>query len=390
MSFLGIGGGNNGQGVPGLGNVSAQQISLDPQDLQNQQAFVKALQTQAAGGGPSVANQALQNATQQNAAATSAQIGASRGVNPGLALRQGLLANTQANQAAAGQAAQGRMQEQLNAQGLLGNQVNNMQEQALGAQRANQQADLGAQSLNVSQAQQVASNQAGVVGGVAKGLGSALAMGLAEGGMVPPVKMAAGGITPVASMSVGDPSSAVGQYLKGIDHSGDVLANDIGGAFPGKKSGGGDTSTPMTDAGYKMPELGAGQFGGQPPSLMGGAPAAGPSLGVGDLASSLGPMALAQGGRVPAMVSPGERYLPPKAVAQVAEGKKSPMKAGEKIPGKPAVGGAKNSYANDTVPKTLEAGGIVLPRSVTQAKDAPEKAAAFVRAVLAKQNLRKK
>lgn len=92
----------------------------------------------------------------------------------------------------------------------------------------------------------------------------------------------------------------------------------------------------------------------------------------------------ARGGKVPAMVSPGERYLPPKEVAAVKAGKKNPMKAGEKIPGKPVVGGAKNSYANDIIPKTLEEGGLVLPRSVTQARNPEWAAHKFVRAHMAK------
>lgn len=96
----------------------------------------------------------------------------------------------------------------------------------------------------------------------------------------------------------------------------------------------------------------------------------------------------AKGGKVPALVSPGERYLPPKAVKEVKEGKKSPMKAGEKIPGKPKVPGAKDDYANDTVPKTLEEGGIVLPRSVTQSKHPHWEAKKFVEAVMAKKRHR--
>lgn len=90
--------------------------------------------------------------------------------------------------------------------------------------------------------------------------------------------------------------------------------------------------------------------------------------------------AMAKGGKVPALVSPGERYLPPSEAKKVVEGKKSAMKAGEKIPGKPKVAGAKNSYANDTVPKTLQEGGIVIPRSVTQGKDAQSQAHKFVAA----------
>jgi hypothetical protein len=95
------------------------------------------------------------------------------------------------------------------------------------------------------------------------------------------------------------------------------------------------------------------------------------------------PMA-AKGGKVPALVSPGERYLPPKEVEKVVKGKKDPMKAGEKIPGKPKVGGAVNSYANDTVKKNLDEGGIVLPRSVTQAKHPHWAAHAFVSQIMAK------
>ncbi len=94
-------------------------------------------------------------------------------------------------------------------------------------------------------------------------------------------------------------------------------------------------------------------------------------------------MAMAKGGKVPAMVSPGEKYLPPQAVEAVKQGA-NPMKEGKTVPGKPKVGGAKNDYANDTVKAELDEGGIVLPRSVTQAKDSDKKAEQFVLAVLAK------
>ena len=97
------------------------------------------------------------------------------------------------------------------------------------------------------------------------------------------------------------------------------------------------------------------------------------------------PSQYAHGGKVPALVSPGEKYLSPSAVKKVKEGK-NPMAVGETIPGKPKVGGAKNDYANDTVPKTLEEGGIVLPRSVTQAKNPHWEAMKFVRALQAKKS----
>ena len=91
---------------------------------------------------------------------------------------------------------------------------------------------------------------------------------------------------------------------------------------------------------------------------------------------------MAKGGKVPAMVSPGEKYLKPQDVEKVKRGA-NPMKVGETIPGKPRVGGAKNSYANDTVPKTLDEGGIVLPRSVTQSKNPEWAAHRFVKAYMA-------
>lgn len=93
---------------------------------------------------------------------------------------------------------------------------------------------------------------------------------------------------------------------------------------------------------------------------------------------------LAKGGQVPALVSPGEKYLSPAAVSKVKHGA-DPMSVGEKIPGKPNVSGATNSYANDTVKKTLQEGGIVIPRSVTQSKDPHSEATKFINAVFAKQ-----
>lgn len=100
-----------------------------------------------------------------------------------------------------------------------------------------------------------------------------------------------------------------------------------------------------------------------------------------------GQMYAAHGGYVPAMVSPGERYLPPKEVKEVAKGK-NPMKVGEKIPGKSHVKG--DSLKNDTVSKKLKEGGIVLPKSVTEHPSAPDEAKRFVQAILAKNKMRTK
>lgn len=57
--------------------------------------------------------------------------------------------------------------------------------------------------------------------------------------------------------------------------------------------------------------------------------------------------------------------------------------AGGPVPGRASVAG--NSARNDTVPALLSPGEAVLPRSVTQAPDAPERAAAFVRHLMGKE-----
>lgn len=98
---------------------------------------------------------------------------------------------------------------------------------------------------------------------------------------------------------------------------------------------------------------------------------------------------LAEGGPVPALVSPGEKYLPPQAVKAVKQGA-NPMDVGHTIPGTPKVPGAKDSYANDTVPKTLQEGGIVLPRSVTKSKNPDKAAQDFVSAIFARQGKMKR
>jgi hypothetical protein len=58
------------------------------------------------------------------------------------------------------------------------------------------------------------------------------------------------------------------------------------------------------------------------------------------------------------------------------------MKSGGNVPGQAKVAG--DSLKNDNQPAMLSPGEIVIPRSIATGKNAPEKAAAFVRACLAK------
>lgn len=73
--------------------------------------------------------------------------------------------------------------------------------------------------------------------------------------------------------------------------------------------------------------------------------------------------------------------------AILAKGGKVPsqaLKQGGGVPGQAAVKGAKDSYSNDTVPAMLSPGEIVIPRSITQGPNAPQRAAEFVAALQAR------
>lgn len=87
----------------------------------------------------------------------------------------------------------------------------------------------------------------------------------------------------------------------------------------------------------------------------------------------------AEGGKVPAMVSPGEIYLSPKQVHEVATKGFDPAKIGHKFSGKAKVKG--DSLKNDNIPATLEEGGIVIDRKNMGSR---EKRELFVHKTLAK------
>lgn len=172
---------------------------------QQQAAFARALMDQAQGKGPSPTATMLQQAQQQNAQNSAALAASQRGTNPGLAMRQALQGNAAANQQAAGQAAVARQQEQLNAQGQLGNVLaqqrgadiqNTMgmgqlanQSRSLGleADRANQAAGMGAAQFNTNAAYTNAGYQNQVVGGMLDAIGGGMGkmIGKSQGGVIP-------------------------------------------------------------------------------------------------------------------------------------------------------------------------------------------------------------
>jgi hypothetical protein len=360
------------QALQGYGNFQSNNAQ--------QQALANQLQQGALGQGPNPALAQLQQTTGQNVAQQGALMASQRGAssNPALLARQAAQQGASTQQQAVGQAATQQAQQQIAYQQALGQQQANMQsanaaEQGVNAnvfggaagaqntQNANTISNWNnAQTINAGTAQNNANAVNKTTSGLLGGASSLLSM-LADGGEVEAPEA-----TPVATMpsataaeqqqqapqqNPSGPQSSAGAYLAS---DGRNVVNDPGqGAFTGM--------------------LGGGKSDGS-----------GGGAGIGALAALM-----SKGGKVPALVSPGERYLPPKEVKEVAAGRKAPMKAGEEIKGKPKVGGAKDSYANDTVEKNLDEGGVVLPRSVTQSKDADSKSRKFVGAVLAKKNMRR-
>lgn len=373
-----IGLGQAGQGTQNaLGQQQQLLSALQGQNgIGNQSSVYNQLQGVANGTGPNPAQAMLAQSTGQNVANQASLAAGQRGAagNVGLMARQAAQQGSNAQQQAAGQAATMQANQSLNALGQLGSlagqQVGQQigatgqlagsnlenQNQVLGAQGAFNSAQVGNQGSvnagNASQAGSYAPGQAGVLGGVGQ-FASSVGSLFADGGDVSlGVPQIAAPNAALAGVSAGaqaaqpsGPRSSLGKFLKGM-------------ASP--------------DQPNQQGQLSQGQQ---------------VANGIGDLGRGIASLFHAQGGEVKAVVSPGERYLSPKEVKKVEKGA-NPMKAGEKIPGQPKVGGAVNSYANDTVPRTLEEGGIVLPRSVTMAKDPARAASDFVSKTLAKKKVR--
>lgn len=374
----GGGGGNHAQGVAFVNPLEAgqQQAAYDTLTgalsgqqklaqalgetggIQNQQSvfgqqqqLATALQNQAAGNGPNPAQAALAQSTAANTANQAALMAGQRGssANAGLIARQAAQQGGANQQMAVGQGATLQAQQQLAAQNALMNQQAQMQDVAqhqignqmgatnayAGAAQNNENGVLGAigqynatnagmqaniNNNNQSAASQQAQMQAGAMGG----LGNALGGGL-------------------QSMMMAGPAAGGGMAMAGGADAGVMAAAPLLLA-----ASGGEVPDPHM---MKMHQL---WHGGN----------------------------YAKGGKVDVMVSPGEKYIPPQEAKAVAKGDKSIAQAGEKIPGKAAVKG--DDLKNDTVHKKLDAGGIVIPRSVMDSEDPVKEGTKFLTDALKK------
>lgn len=310
-------------------------------NIGNQNAFAQALQTQTQGGGPNLAGSLLANATGQNVNNQAALMASQRGTgsNAGLIARQAAQQGAGIQQNTAGQAAALRQQQQLNAQqalsgvyGQIGQESANQLGSYLQGNAQQNQQILGTNQINAGIGQANTQGAGSVMSGIGQalpGIASALSPAKTAGAM--------GNSTGGASIASGGPIFAAAE-------GGEVLPDHLKMIS--------DIYHPSESAhtGYNSA---TNQY--------------------------------AQGGKVNALVSPGEKFLKPKDVKKVADGKAAPMDVGQTIPGKAKVPGPVNSYSNDTVPKKLEEGGIVIPRSITQGKNPGKDASAFVIAIINKQ-----
>lgn len=399
--MLGLNGGVNGTGVSAnMQTVDRNQLARADQGsnaaLQQQQQFLQALQAQnglgnqssvfnqlqnvANGTGPNPAQAQLANATGANVANQAALMASQRGAsgNAGLMARQAAQQGANIQQQAAGQGAALQANQSLNAlnnMGGIANQqaanqmnstnayVNNAQQQqsnllnAAGAANNNNQ-----QSLNTAM-----QGQQNFVGNLMGGVGSAFGL-FAEGGTVD---------MPGAVPDISEgPKSRWGKFKAGF--------NESANAKP---------QTPQTPMGNAANRMGTAVGQGIKSLFAPAAPpvlAAPPSSMVQPMADPMQPampMMAAEGGKVPVLLSPGEKVLSPDQAKAAKQGKVNPMAAGKTVPGKPKVSGAKDSYANDTHATSLEPGSVVLPRSVTESSNPEWAAHKFVRQLMAEGGL---
>lgn len=347
MGFAGsLFSGNNGAGWTAasapLINVATQQQGQQSYDqtqqaLQQQQAFLQALQAQngiqnqssvfnqlqgvANGTGPNPAQAQLNNATGQNVANQAALMASQRGAgaNAGLLARQAGQQGANTQQQAVGQGAALQAQQSMNALnqlgGIAGQQVN-QQQQAVG--NLNQFAQGNQQNVYNALGQQ---NNANVSNTASQNAANASIQNTIAGQQGQVLGGIAGGVGSL--LSGGSLGSAVTAGVKGAvskAHGGMIESN-------GPKSA---------------------------------------------IARSL-----ANGGKVPVVLSPGEKVISPEEAKKIASGDKKSA-GGKIVPGQAKVKG--DSKVNDTVNDSLEPGSIVIPRSVMDSKDPKKHIAAFVKA----------
>lgn len=387
------------QQLAGLGAIGQQQQAIG----NTQQAMGQTAANQVANQGAQqaqlaniAANQVAQQANQQAAVANLAtqQVGQQMQQNQAV----GNMATNQVSQQqnalnSYNQAAQGSQQNYLNAASNFNNALVSQQN--------------GINGVNGQMAQGNQGFQSNLIGGLMSGASSGIMAMLAKGGVVEkPQRMADGGVAGVdaetfpapesspivvnVSTDPNAPVSATGRFLFGTPSNNNaadaassllvqqpVMAGNAAAqaqsAQSGQKGGKGmgDMVTKLLGGSGQIP----GGTGLQKPQMGSQFNTAGPSL-MGNGQQHVNGNSLMSPSDPPLVFNKGGAVNSKELIA-----KKKP------VPGKAKVKG--DSYANDTVKAQLSPGEVVLPRSVMQSKDPVQAAAAFVQALVAKQNMRK-
>lgn len=154
-----------------LGNAQAGQMNL-----------AQALQQQSTGAGPNPAQEMIKQATDRNIRQNAGMISSQKSINPALAQRLIAQNAAQAGQEAAGQGALMGAQQQLAAQGQLGNVYGQMGGLANQAQGITQGAMANANQTNAGVANANQQSNTNIMGGLLGGVGAFL--GMDSGGKV--------------------------------------------------------------------------------------------------------------------------------------------------------------------------------------------------------------
>jgi hypothetical protein len=396
---------------------------------------------QAMGAGPNVAQNKLQQATGANVANQASLMAGQRGAgsNPGLMAREAAMQGANTQQQAAGQAGTLQAQQQIAAQQAQAQLAANQIAQTQGATNANTNAQQAEQSIlqNANTANnniqgQLANTsmqgQQGLLGGALGGLGSAAMSIFEKGGEVEAPTTEHHGVKKLdfihkmtklgmehydSGGEIAVPQVASENQVQGINPAQQAAQ---GGFSPGDNKGaealakGADKMFAKQDKkpvpmGITSAPTSANITGSNNPFVQSNqatvlAPVAGGATDAGMMAAPVMAAAqggevpgnhfanyfmAAQGGKVPAMVSPGEVYLTPEKVHAVVHQNANPLEIGEHFQGQAKVKG--DSLKNDTIPKDLEEGGVVIDREHVMS---PEKAALFVHRAIAKKKVGRK
>jgi hypothetical protein len=343
----------NAFNVNGLNSYNQEQ-----QARNNQSDFIRQLQAQMSGQGPSLANMQLQQATNRNISQAMGQAASQRGVNPALAARLAMNNVASANQQAAMDSGLIRQQEMINAQQQLGSQIGAQRQGDLAATDRDLGARMGKEQLEVQQATGLNNvNQAGYEG-AAKRRGefiSNIGSGFMTGGMYE------GGVVPKPTQDPDKVKAFIASFQgkkkppKKSDDMGEIMDFNEGGIVPEKSKTRAAQESIASESKAETKKAGA-------PQLTGHA-GAGQAVGKG-----LGKLVSALKGKPQGV---GDANINPTAMVTANEG-------GE-VPGRAVTKG--DSPKNDFVLALLSPGEIVIPRTASESK---EKAKRFVDQLLDK------